>query len=53
MKHNSKKKKKPVIFCKKIRGILRCEHNSMKCAPFNADSENKIPLFATIPTLYP
>ena len=41
---------KPEIFCRKTRGILRWLHSSMKCAPFNDDSENRIPLFATIPT---
>ena len=41
---------KPVMFCRKTSGILRWSHSSMKWAPFSADSLNKIPLLATIPT---
>ena len=41
---------KPVMFCRKISGILRWQPSSMKCAPFWADSENRMPLFATMPT---
>ncbi|CPN40069.1 Uncharacterised protein [Bordetella pertussis] len=44
---------KPVMFCRKTRGILRCAHSSMKCAPFCADSENRMPLLATMPTGMP
>ena len=44
---------KPVMFCKKISGTLRWQHSSMKCAPFNADSENSTPLLATMPTGMP
>ncbi len=44
---------KPVMFCRKTSGILRCPHSSMKCAPFSADSENSTPLFATMPTGMP
>ena len=40
----------PVMFCRNTSGIRRCEHSSMKCAPFTALSENSTPLFATIPT---
>jgi len=43
----------PVMFCKNTNGILRRSHSSMKCAPFNADSENSTPLLATIPTGVP
>ena len=28
-------------------------HSSMKCAPLSADSLNRIPLLATIPTWWP
>ena len=34
-------------------GIPRELHNSIKCVPFNADSENRIPLLAKTPTSYP
>ena len=44
---------KPVTFCRNTSGIPRCAHSSMKCAPFCADSENRIPLFATIPAGIP
>ena len=44
---------KPVMFCKKISGILRWQHSSMKCAPFSADSLNKMPLLAMMPTIMP
>ncbi len=43
----------PVMFCKKSSGIFRFAHSSTKCAPFCADSENKIPLLATIPISCP
>ena len=39
------------MFCKKISGTFLCPHNSIKCAAFKADSEKRIPLFATIPTV--
>ena len=41
---------KPVMFCRNTSGILRWLHSSMKWAPLRADSENRIPLLATIPT---
>ena len=41
---------KPVMFCRNTRGMPRWPHNSMKCAPFCADSLNRMPLFATMPT---
>ncbi len=41
---------KPVMFCRNTSAILRWQHSSMKCAPFVADSENRMPLFATMPT---
>ena len=44
---------KPVMFCKKTRGTRRWQHNSMKCAPFMADSLNNTPLLATMPTGMP
>lgn len=34
-------------------GTFRCEHNSMKCAPFIADSENSTPLLPITPTVCP
>ncbi len=44
---------KPVMFCRKISGILRWQHNSMKCAPLFALSENRMPLLAMMPTGMP
>ena len=44
---------KPVIFCRKISGMPRWLHSSMKCAPFSALSENRIPLLAIRPTGWP
>ena len=41
---------KPVMFCRKTSGTPRRLHNWMKCAPFCADSENRMPLLAMIPT---
>ena len=41
---------KPVMFCRKISGMPRWPQSSTKCAPFRADSENRMPLLATIPT---
>ncbi len=44
---------KPVIFCRNTSGILRWQHSSMKWAPLSADSENRMPLLAMMPTLMP
>jgi hypothetical protein len=44
---------KPVMFCRKTSGILRWQHSSMKCAPFRADSLNRMPLLAMMPTGMP
>src|ERR1700722_6027022 len=44
---------KPAMFCRKTRGMPSRQHNSMKCVPFKALSENKMPLFANIPTVVP
>ena len=44
---------KPVMFCKNTSGILRWQHSSMKCAPLSADSLNKMPLLAMMPTGMP
>ena len=41
---------KPVMFCRKTSGTPRRFASSMKCAPFSADSENRMPLLATIAT---
>ena len=41
---------KPVMFCRKSSGMPRWAQSSMKCAPFSADSENRMPLLATMPT---
>jgi hypothetical protein len=41
---------KPVMFWRNTSGILRCAHSSMKCAPFCADSLNKMPLLPRMPT---
>jgi hypothetical protein len=43
----------PVMFCRKIRGILRWQQSSMKWVPLRADSANRTPLFPMIPTGYP
>jgi len=43
----------PVMFCRKIRGILRWQQSSMKWVPLRADSANRTPLFPIIPTGYP
>ncbi len=40
---------KPVMFCRNTSGMLRWVHSSMKCAPFSADSENRMPLLAMMP----
>jgi len=44
---------KPVIFYKKIIGVLRLQHSWTKWEPFRALSEKSTPLFATIPTGIP
>ena len=43
----------PVMFWRNRSGIWRRSHSSMKWAPFMADSENRTPLLATIPTGWP
>ena len=40
----------PVTFWRNTSGVPRWQAISMKCAPFSADSENRIPLLARIPT---
>ncbi len=44
---------KPAMFWRNTSGTLRWSQSWMKCAAFNADSLNRIPLFATIPTRKP
>lgn len=44
---------KPEMFWRKTSGMPRWSHSSMKCAPFWADSENRMPLLATMPTGWP
>ena len=44
---------KPVMFWRKISGMPRRLHSSMKCVAFSADSENSTPLLATMPTRKP
>ena len=39
---------KPVMFCRNTSGMPRWQHSSMKCAPFSADSVNRMPLLAMI-----
>ena len=41
---------KPEMFCRKISGMPRWSHSSMKWAPLSADSLNRTPLLATMPT---
>ncbi len=41
---------KPVMFCRNKSGMPRRSASCTKCAPFNADSENRMPLLATIAT---
>lgn len=41
---------KPEMFCRNTSGIERLSHSSMKCAPFIADSLNRMPLLAMMPT---
>src|ERR1700709_1106455 len=43
----------PVMFCRNNSGILRRSQSSMKCAPLSADSANRTPLLAMIPTGWP
>ena len=43
----------PVMFCRKTKGMPRCVHNSIKWAPFRADSLNNTPLFPMMPTGFP
>jgi hypothetical protein len=40
----------PAMFCRNTSGTPRWAQSWMKCAPFNADSENRMPLLATMPT---
>ena len=42
---------KPVMFCRKMSGMRRWLHSSMKCVALSALSEKRTPLFARIPTL--
>ena len=44
---------KPVMFCRKMSGMPRRLHSSMKCVAFSADSENSTPLLAMMPTRNP
>ena len=44
---------KPVMFCRKTSGMPRWLHSSMKWAPLSADSLNRMPLLATMPTGWP
>ena len=41
---------KPVMFCRKTRGMRRWLASSTKCAPFSDELLNRIPLLAMIPT---
>ena len=41
---------KPVMFCRNTSGMRRWSHSSTKCAPLTADSLNRTPLLATMPT---
>ena len=41
---------KPLMFWRKTSGMPRWLQSSMKCAPLSADSLNRIPLLATMPT---
>ena len=43
----------PAMFWRNSSGTRRWLHSSMKCAPFSADCENRIPLLARIPTGWP
>ena len=44
---------KPEMFCRNSSGMRRWQHNSMKCAPFSALSENRMPLLPMMPTGMP
>ncbi len=44
---------KPVMFCRKRRGMPRWLASSMKWAPLRADSEKRMPLLARIATGMP
>ena len=44
---------KPVMFCRKMSGTPRKLQSSMKCVVFSADSENRTPLLAMMPTRKP
>ncbi|MCY1180399.1 hypothetical protein D9M73_208390 [compost metagenome] len=44
---------KPVMFCRNSSGMPRWHASSMKCAPLSADSENRMPLLAMMPTGWP
>ena len=44
---------KPVMFCRKRSGMPRWFASSMKCVPFSADSEKRMPLLASIATGMP
>ncbi len=44
---------KPEMFCRNSSGMPRWSHSSMKCAPLSADSANRMPLLATMPTGWP
>ena len=44
---------KPVMFCRNTSGMRRWQHSSMKCAPFCALSEKRMPLLAMMPTGMP
>ncbi len=44
---------KPVMFCRNRSGTRRSQQSSMKCAPFCADSLNRMPLLAMMPTGIP
>ena len=43
----------PEIFCRNTSGIPSRQQSSMKCAPFTALSENRIPLLPRMPTGMP
>ena len=41
---------KPEMFCRNSSGMPSRQHSSMKCVPFSALSENRMPLLARMPT---
>src|SRR5699024_2013549 len=43
----------PEMFCKNTSGVERRSHSSTKWAPLSADSANRMPLLAMIPTGWP